>query len=47
VVIAGAIALSSSCLILGENQHPASLDQPAMSRTANAPDRAPVAVGRP
>ena len=47
VVIAGAITLSRSCLILGENQHPASLDQPAMSRTAHAPDREPVAVGRP
>jgi len=47
VVIADAIALSRSCLILGENQHPASRDQPAMSRTANAPDREPVAVGRP
>ena len=37
MVIADAIALSRSCLILGENQHPASLDQPTMSRTANAP----------
>jgi hypothetical protein len=46
-VIAGAIALSRSCLIRGENQHPASLGQPAMSRTANAHDREPVAVGRP
>jgi len=47
VVIAGATALSRSCLILGEDQHPACLDQPAMSRTANAPDREPAAVGRP
>ena len=47
VVIAGATALSRSCLILGDNPHPASLDQPAMSRPAHAPDRAPVAVGRP
>jgi drug/metabolite transporter (DMT)-like permease len=47
VVIAGATALSRSCLILGDNPHPASLDQPSMSRPAHAPDRAPVAVGRP
>src|SRR5205809_3023272 len=46
-VIAGATALSRSCLILGESQHPASPDQPAMSRPANAPDREPVTVGRP
>jgi hypothetical protein len=47
VVIAGATALSRSCLILGDNPHPAALDQPAMSRPAHAPDREPVAVGRP
>jgi hypothetical protein len=47
VVIAGAATLSRSCLILGENQHPACLDQPAVSRAANAPDREPVAAGRP
>jgi NAD(P)-dependent dehydrogenase (short-subunit alcohol dehydrogenase family) len=32
VVIAGATALSRSCLILGRNQHPACLDQPTVSR---------------
>ena len=46
VVIAGAAALSRSCLILGEDQHPACLDQPAGSRAAHAPDREPAAAGR-
>jgi len=47
VVIAGATALSRSCLILGENQHPACLDQPTAGRAADTPDREPAAVGRP
>jgi hypothetical protein len=47
VVIAGAATLSRSCLILGENQHPACLDQPTLSRAADTPDRRPVAAGRP
>jgi drug/metabolite transporter (DMT)-like permease len=46
VVIAGATALSRSCLILGEDQHPACLDQPAASRAADAHDREPVTAGR-
>jgi drug/metabolite transporter (DMT)-like permease len=46
VVIAGAIALSRSCLILGEDQHPACPDQPAVSRAADAHDREPVTAGR-
>ena len=46
VVIAGAAALSRSCLILGEDQHPACLDQPTGSRAAHAPDREPAAAGR-
>jgi drug/metabolite transporter (DMT)-like permease len=46
-VIAGAATLSRSCLILGENKHPACLDPPTASRAADSPDREPVAVGRP
>jgi drug/metabolite transporter (DMT)-like permease len=46
VVIAGAITLSRSCLILGEDQHPACPDQPAVRRTADADDREPVTAGR-
>jgi len=46
VVIAGATTLSRSCLILGEDQHPACLDQPAVSRAADTHDRKPVAAGR-
>jgi drug/metabolite transporter (DMT)-like permease len=46
VVIAGAITLSRSCLILGEDQHPACPDQPAMRRAADAHDREPVTAGR-
>ena len=46
VVIAGAIALSRSCLILGEDQHPACPDQPTVSRAADTHDREPVAAGR-
>ena len=47
VVIAGAATLSRSCLILGEDQHPACLDQPTLSRAADTADRRPVAAGRP
>ena len=47
VVIAGAATLSRSCLILGEDQHPACLDQPTLSRAADTPGRQPVAAGRP
>ena len=46
VVIAGATALSRSCLIIGEDQHPACPDQPAVSRAADPRDRAPVTAGR-
>jgi hypothetical protein len=46
VVIAGATALSRSCLILGEDQHPACPDQPAVRRAADAHDREPVTAGR-
>jgi drug/metabolite transporter (DMT)-like permease len=46
VVIAGATALSRSCLILGEDQHPACPDQLAVSRAADAHDREPVTAGR-
>jgi drug/metabolite transporter (DMT)-like permease len=46
VVIAGATALSRSCLIIGEDQHPACPDQPAVSRAADPHDRAPVTAGR-
>src|SRR6266516_5560492 len=46
VVIAGATALSRSCLILGEDQHPACPEQPAVSRAADAQDREPVTAGR-
>jgi len=46
VVIAGATALSRSCLILGEDQHLACPEQPAVSRTADAHDRQPVTAGR-
>ena len=46
MVIAGATALSRSCLILGEDQHPACPDQPAVSRAADAHDREPVTAGR-
>ena len=46
VVIAGATALSRSCLILGEDQHPACPDQAAVSRAADAHDREPVTAGR-
>jgi hypothetical protein len=46
VVIAGATALSRSCLIIGEDQHPACPDQPAVSRAANPHDREPVTAGR-
>jgi hypothetical protein len=45
-VIAGATALSRSCLIIGEDQHPACPDQPAVSRAADPHDRAPVTAGR-
>ena len=37
VVIAGAATLSRSCLILGEDQHPACPDQPTPSRAADTP----------
>jgi drug/metabolite transporter (DMT)-like permease len=47
VVIAGAATLSRSCLILGEDQHPACPDQPTLSRAADTPGRQPVAAGRP
>jgi drug/metabolite transporter (DMT)-like permease len=47
VVIAGATTLSRSCLILGEDQHPACPDQPSASRTADTRDQEPVAAGRP
>src|ERR1700730_6649393 len=46
VVIAGATAQSRSCLILGEDQHPACPDQPATRRAADARDREPVTAGR-
>src|SRR5690242_9127505 len=46
VVIAGATTLSRSCLILGEDQHPACIDQPAVRRAADAHDREPVTAGR-
>ena len=46
VVIAGAIALSRSCLILGEDQQPACPDQPAVRRAADPHDREPVTAGR-
>ena len=46
-VIAGAAALSRSCLVLGENQRPACPDQPAAGRAAHASDRQPVAASRP
>jgi len=46
VVIAGATALSRSCLILGQDQHPACPDQPAVRRAADAHDREPVTAGR-
>ena len=46
VVIAGAITLSRSCLILGEDQHSACPDQPAVSRAADPHDREPVTAGR-
>jgi drug/metabolite transporter (DMT)-like permease len=46
VVIAGATALSRSCLIIGEDQHPACPDQPAVSRAADPHDREPVTAGR-
>ena len=46
VVIAGATALSRSCLIIGEDQHPAGPDQPAVSRAADPHDREPVTAGR-
>src|SRR6266516_1081618 len=47
VVIAGAATLSRSCLILGEDQHPACPDQPTLSRAADTAGRRPVAAGRP
>ena len=47
VVIAGAATLSRSCLILGEDQHPACPDRPTLSRAADTADRRPVAAGRP
>ena len=48
VVIHGAATLSRSCLILGEDQHRACLDQPTLSRAADAPrPEQPVAAGRP
>jgi hypothetical protein len=47
VVITGATALSRSCLILGENQHPACPEQLASSRATDTPDREPAALGRP
>jgi hypothetical protein len=46
VVIAGATALSRSCLIIGEDQHPACPDQPAVRRAADPHDREPVTAGR-
>src|SRR6478735_6738733 len=46
VVIAGATTLSHSCLILGEDQHPACPDQPAVRHAADAHDREPVTAGR-
>ena len=46
-VIAGAAALSRSCLVLGENQRPGCPDQPATDRAAHAPGRQPVAASRP
>ena len=46
VVIAGATALSRSCLILGEDQHPACPDQPAVSRAADPHDRESVTADR-
>src|SRR5690242_4468420 len=47
VVIAGAATLSRSCLILGEDQHPACPDQPPLNRAADTRGRRPVAAGRP
>jgi drug/metabolite transporter (DMT)-like permease len=47
LVIAGAATLSRSCLILGEDQHPACPDQPTPNRDAGTPGRRPVAAGRP
>jgi hypothetical protein len=46
VVIAGATALSRSCLIIGEDQYPAGPDQPAVSRAADSHDREPVTAGQ-
>src|SRR6516225_1571173 len=46
-VIAGAAALSRSCLVPGENQRPGCPDQPATDRAAHASDRQPVAASRP
>jgi len=41
VVIAGAAALSRSCLISGENRHPAREYQPTASSAANSPPATP------
>lgn len=47
VVIAGAIALSRSCLLHGDNPHPPHPAPPALTSTAHPPHRQPVAAGRP
>jgi hypothetical protein len=41
LVIAGAAALSRSCLITGENRHPSREHQPTARRAANSPSATP------
>jgi hypothetical protein len=45
-VVIAAATLSRSCLILGEDQHPACLDQPTLSRAADTPSQSPRADPR-
>ncbi|MBV9204815.1 MAG: DMT family transporter [Actinobacteria bacterium] len=47
VVIAGATALSRSCLLHGDNPHPPHPAPPIPASTAHPPRRQPVAAGRP
>ena len=47
VVIAGATALSRSCLLHDDNPHPPDPAPPALTSAAHPPHRQPVAVGRP
>jgi hypothetical protein len=47
VVIAGATALSRSCLLHGNNPHPPRPAAPALTSTAHPPRRQPAAAGRP